>query len=675
MPLTAPDLDDRTYSDIVAEAKALIPRYAPEWTNHNESDPGIALLELFGWMTDIMLYRLNRVPDRNYIAFLQLLGIELRPGRPAKTELTFTLSPTLTDPEVIVPRGTQVAASEPNPNGDTIIFETDEALVAMEAKLAEIQVNDGFSYSIETTKNGAAEQTLYPFGFYAREGSALYLGFDSPLDEFTNEQVNLALAIYEAAQEHRACSLDLAQLPLPADVVWEYTPDGQRWFPVRLDKDETQAFALSGHVYFRVPDSPEERAIKKNQIGKVEKELFWIRCRLDRSYYEASPQIERVLINTVKATQAITVRDEVLGGSDGRPNQSFTLANASVIPLAEDIVIGADNKPVTIRNLQLEVSETPIAGDALGFRVWEEVDDFYDSDGDDPHYVLNRTIGEIKFGDGTNGRIPVANIDLPSTNVVARHYRYGGGSFGNVGAETITELQTFVPYINGVTNLYPAADGDDEQEVSAAKKDAAQVLKSRQRAVTTEDFEFFATLTPGVRVRRAKALPLAHPQFAGVQAPGVVTVIVIPDTDDPKPLPGPRTLRAVCKCLNEVRLVTTEVFVVPPTYREVRIETSIIAQPQADLATVKQAVEENLVRFFHPLRGGEDGLGWEFGYTIFYSQVYRIIIQTDGVDRIDNNDLTIYLDGRRQEFCRDVPINRGELLFSGEHEIGVNYER
>jgi hypothetical protein len=182
-------------------------------------------------------------------------------------------------------------------------------------------------------------------------------------------------------------------------------------------------------------------------------------------------------------------------------------------------------------------------------------------------------------------------------------------------------------------------------------------------------------LTPGVRVRRAKALPLVHPQFAGAQTPGVVTVIVIPEADDPKPLPGPRTLRAVCNCLNEVRLVTTEVFVVPPTYREVRIKTSIIAQPQADLATVKQAVEENLVTFFHPLTGGDDGQGWEFGYTIYYSQVYRIIIQTDGVDRIDDNDLTIYLDGVRQELCRDVAINQGELLFSGEHEISVNYDR
>ena len=92
MPLQAPNLDDRTFAQIVSEAKTLIPRYAPEWTDHNESDPGITLVQLFAWMTEMLLYRVNRIPDRNYIAFLRLLGIELLPARPASAELTFTLA-------------------------------------------------------------------------------------------------------------------------------------------------------------------------------------------------------------------------------------------------------------------------------------------------------------------------------------------------------------------------------------------------------------------------------------------------------------------------------------------------------------------------------------------------------------------------------------------------------
>ncbi len=79
--IPSPKLDDRQFQDIVDEALRLIPRYAPEWTNHNPSDPGITLVELAAWMTDQNLYRLNRVPEKNYIAFLNLLGIKLKAPR------------------------------------------------------------------------------------------------------------------------------------------------------------------------------------------------------------------------------------------------------------------------------------------------------------------------------------------------------------------------------------------------------------------------------------------------------------------------------------------------------------------------------------------------------------------------------------------------------------------
>src|SRR5688572_28885189 len=99
-----PRLDDRDYARIVSEARALIPRYTPEWTDHNDSDPGMALLQLSAWMTEATLYRLNQVPERNYLKFLQLLGIELLPAQPARAELTFSL--TRADTEgVFIPRG------------------------------------------------------------------------------------------------------------------------------------------------------------------------------------------------------------------------------------------------------------------------------------------------------------------------------------------------------------------------------------------------------------------------------------------------------------------------------------------------------------------------------------------------------------------------------------------
>src|SRR5215470_13510915 len=99
-------LDDRRFEDLVAEAKRRIPGYTPEWTDLNDSDPGMTLVQLFAWLAEMMLWRLNRVPDKNFIKFLGLVGIDLKPAVPARAELTFTLSAPGLDRAIPIPQGT-----------------------------------------------------------------------------------------------------------------------------------------------------------------------------------------------------------------------------------------------------------------------------------------------------------------------------------------------------------------------------------------------------------------------------------------------------------------------------------------------------------------------------------------------------------------------------------------
>lgn len=80
MPITLPNLDDRRYADLVEEARALIPSYAPKWTDHNESDPGVTLIELFAYLSEMLIYRLNRVTDESRYAFLKLLDPGMKPS-------------------------------------------------------------------------------------------------------------------------------------------------------------------------------------------------------------------------------------------------------------------------------------------------------------------------------------------------------------------------------------------------------------------------------------------------------------------------------------------------------------------------------------------------------------------------------------------------------------------
>src|SRR5229473_864530 len=90
MSLPVPNLDDRSWKQIVDEAVRLIPRYCPEWTNHNASDPGVTMLELYAWMTEMVIYRLNKVPEKNFLTFLDLIGVRLKPPEPAQVVLEFT---------------------------------------------------------------------------------------------------------------------------------------------------------------------------------------------------------------------------------------------------------------------------------------------------------------------------------------------------------------------------------------------------------------------------------------------------------------------------------------------------------------------------------------------------------------------------------------------------------
>jgi hypothetical protein len=125
--------------------------------------------------------------------------------------------------------------------------------------------------------------------------------------------------------------------------------------------------------------------------------------------------------------------------------------------------------------------------------------------------------------------------------------------------------------------------------------------------------------------------------------------------------------------LNVHRLLTSEVYVVAPKYRLVQIDVNIVVKPDSDLSVVKKAVAHALTGWFHPLTGGADGTGWPFGGTIFYSDVYRVVLQIPGVARLLDNQLVIWLDKQRQDFCRDVPLNDGELTYSLAHQISVSY--
>jgi predicted phage baseplate assembly protein len=461
---------------------------------------------------------------------------------------------------------------------------------------------------------------------------------------------------------------------------WEYwAAGGSNWQPLAVQSDSTNCLTRSGIVLF---DAPAAGAHVASQVGALRRPtdplLFWLRYRIDQVLppgYQSPPMLEDVLLNIVAATNAVAESNEVLGASDGLPNQTFTLANVPILP-----------KDPSVKGI-IQVIENK----ADSYVTWTEVPDFAGSGPFEKHYTIDLPTGTVTFGDGKNGKIPGIYGDDPSQtsadvpNIRATIYQWGGGAAGNVGANTITTLTSVIPYLGSVTNLRPAAGGQDEESVDHARARAPALLRTRGRAVTAQDFADLAIQTRGAQIVRAHAMPLYNPtlsvarpvppgittQSTYVPLPGVVTVLVIPYSSIPNAAPSAETLQLVATWLDSHRLITTEVFVRGPDYRKVEIRVSAIADPKFPLSIVTQSLTDRLLAYFSPTTGGDDGTGWAFGQPIYASETLRQILITPGVLRIVSGSLMTYVDDLLTE--GDVSLAPSEVVYSIEHTIMAAY--
>jgi predicted phage baseplate assembly protein len=684
MPLQAPNLDDRSYEQLKAEARSRIPRYAPEWTDFNESDPGITLVELFAWLTEMMLYRLNQVPERNYIKFLKLLDMERAPPVPAEAHLTF-LAQAEGEPKS-VPARSQIGAQSPE-TGLLVTFETDEGLDLIPWPLADVQVWDGTNFTVLTQADLTPGTAYQPFGWSSQPGSALYLGFAPPPQgkepglgrRWFPQQLSLRVFLPAATQAGAAQSAaDMAKPPVsPAKLVWEcrYAEPPQRWRPLATFKDETVGFTREGYIALEGPAK-----LPATVEGKVADPRLWLRCRIESGGYPGgqAPKIDFIRTNTVSAKSLATVVEEVLGESDGTPGQRFTLRYPPVY---------RDSLEVRIEEPGLEEFPVEVAGQKPG--VWKRVDDFLASGPDDPHYVLNATAGEIRFGDGRKGgRIPVAGA-----GIVAAAYRHGGGAGANIAAGGIVLPLTKLVGVDSVSNLRPAVGGADEQALDDLKREAPERLRHRSRAVTAEDFTVLASRAGGVA--KATAIPLAHPGFPGVEVAGAVTVVIVPQvktqqdqnqnqqdqSQDRPPKPSGDLIRHVCNFLDDYRLLGTELYVKGPEYVEIRVEAKVAAKPGFAAGTVETAVRKALEERLDPF-------AWNFGQDFYPAGLYSDILgaEDQGGNRVvlQVQYLAITVNrlwaqtvspgaGELKDAARlqAVVLKPDQLIYGGDHQITV----
>src|SRR5207237_872191 len=123
MPLRSPNLDDRTFQQLVDEANARIQLNCPSWSDLSIGDAGMTLVEVFAYLTDVLMYRVNRIPEKAYIEFLNLLGLKLQSASSATVALVFARK-RATDQPLEIPKGTRVTTARPAGGGAPVVFAT-----------------------------------------------------------------------------------------------------------------------------------------------------------------------------------------------------------------------------------------------------------------------------------------------------------------------------------------------------------------------------------------------------------------------------------------------------------------------------------------------------------------------------------------------------------------------
>ncbi|QLJ01726.1 putative baseplate assembly protein [Streptomyces sp. NEAU-sy36] len=643
MALPSPNLDDRRFQQLVDEAKRYVQQRAPEWTDHNVSDPGVTLIETFAYLVDQLLYRLNRVPDKNYTAFLDLLGIRLFPPAAAGAEVDFWLS--APQPEAVtLPAGTEVTTADGEAE-EPVVFATTGELRIVPSELVRLVTAPRSGEQTDRTGELAEGRDVRCFQAAPQPGDALLFGLPAAVPR--------CIVAVRLDSRVEGVGVDPRQPPL----AWEAW-DGGRWQECETGSDSTGGLNRPGEVIVYVPAGHTASVIGGTRAG-------WLRCRVTEAepgqpFYSESPTVREATVFTVGGTTPVehaeTVTDVPLGTSEGVAGQSFRLGRPPVL---------LDGEPPLV-----EVSS------ADGWQRWEVVEHFGRSGPGDRHVRVDATTGEFLFPpalrepDGTLrlcGAVPEKGAHIRVTR-----YRTGGGPAGNVARGAISVLRSSVPYIARVVNREAARGGVDGETVENAKLRAPDALRMQERAVTAEDHEIIARQA-APSVRRVRCLP------AGDGA-GAVRVLVVPDAvaDDGDRLrfeqliPSDQVLAAITGSLDERRLIGTRLVVEPPVYQGVTVVARLATAP-GDTDRVRDAALAALFRYLNPLRGGPDGTGWPFGRPVQYGEVFGVLQRATGNALVEEIRLFAAdpITGRRGAPVDRIDVGPGALVFSYQHQVVV----
>jgi predicted phage baseplate assembly protein len=384
---------------------------------------------------------------------------------------------------------------------------------------------------------------------------------------------------------------------------------------------------------------------------------------------------------TAGSSGEIALDLELVGIGAGLPGQVFVLRQPQ-----------ADASSVSVYTLAGAV-----------WQQWSARNDFDASTRTDFHYVLDAASGTITFGSGERGQTPPADclilVSYRTTfaergNIAAgavnrpRQSKVNGvllppaiqaqlqttttnreGAWGGAAAETLDRaLGRAVEVLHAHERLLDLAQKNRTTTLDQVDGATVRALVAPRRGVNLLDLERIALAVPGTRVARAHAWASLHPDFPCLDAPGLVTVVIVPEYPVGMPVPSPGLLDRVWRYLNRRRMVATTLEVVGPSYVQVTVTATAAIRTGSSAASVVPRIVAALNTFLSPLTGGPDSFGWPFGRSVYRAEILRLIQDVPGVDHVVT--LSMQSDSGGPQ-CGDIALCPTVLARAGTHQIEV----
>jgi hypothetical protein len=599
MTALAPNLFTRRFQDFVEIGRARLHALAPSWTDYNAHDPGITLMELLAWTSEAQIYSLSRMRRDERAAYAALLGIQPGGTQPA----TGLIWPDSLDPaspaatymaSIVLPKyGVAMLADTPGP-----AYRTMQDLLWMPGAIQSLVTRQGNARIDHTAKNKRGKIVFYPFGQDSAAGKTLSLSFHCRdgrgLFGAGNRTAPWPIGVLASPPAtETGTSTSAGTTAHPGSRLSAALAAGGERFTVPIVADTSQSMLTTGVMLLDLSNVP---------ISPVD---FTLEFTAPHGLIRP-PRVLRIEANVLPIEQSETV-DRELHISNGLPGWSFTLDRPG-------LRFAPGSPPVVIQTLQ----PIPV--------TWRQCAHLSELAAADSAFEFDADSGTVTFGNGINGRVPAAEMQVLAS------YRVTDGAAGNIARNR----GWIVKGIQGAygTNLSPLSGGVDAASLTDLQRLSRGWVHGDHPLITGQDIIDAARALPLLEVGRAWTLA------PSVKAPATGTTILVAmrqrpgGVEPPLPPETPLWLSSIQQLLRQRMPLGNRLRVIGPRYVTFTVNATLETLRGVDPIQVKSAVLNALTDRFQLVPSSPTAHAVQPGVPVSTRDIAALIRQVAGINRI-----------------------------------------